>query len=272
MKAPPPAPSTSPPRPGPPSDPDLAKYWHARYFMWGSVYDAGIAMDREGWFSATPAAIAVHQAGRLVRSARAARRAGYSSPPLSLTLVDAFCGCGGNAARLAAAAGPGSRVIAVDTHAGRAAAAAANAALVLSPAGAASGGGKGGASLEMVVSDFFTVAPTLAADALFMSPPWGGPAYRDAEVVRLAEDVGGLGVGLEGLIAAAVAAHRLGVKPCIAVFLPRNSSLVDIVAAGAALGLDVEVQREVVNGRVRSVTAYFGAAAENVKGEEGPRG
>ena len=72
--APPPrAPLISLPRAGPPTDPDLHKYWRARYSMWGPVFDAGIAMDREGWFSATPRAIAVHQAGRLVRAARKAR-------------------------------------------------------------------------------------------------------------------------------------------------------------------------------------------------------
>jgi len=149
----------------------------------------------------------------------------------------------------------------VDTHAGRAAAAAANTALILSPAGATSGGGGGGAALEVVVADFLTVAPSLAADAVFMSPPWGGPAYKDEAVVRLDVDVGGLGLGLAALIAAGVAAHAPGAPPCVAAFLPRNSSLVDIASAASSLGLGVEVQREVINGRVRSVTAYFGAAA-----------
>lgn len=31
--------------------------------------------------------------------------------------------------------------------------------------------------IEFIVGDFFRLAPTLKADVLFMSPPWGGPGY-----------------------------------------------------------------------------------------------
>ena len=36
--------------------------------------------------------------------------------------------------------------------------------------------------IEFIVGDFMKVAPTLKADAVFLSPPWGGPQYLDAEV------------------------------------------------------------------------------------------
>jgi len=43
-----------------------------------------------------------------------------------------------------------------------------------------------GEGVDFVCADFFAVAPQLAADVVFMSPPWGGPMYRSA---------GGCGVG-----------------------------------------------------------------------------
>ncbi len=45
-----------------------AKYWLQRYSLWAR-YDEGVAMDEEGWFSATPEAIALHHAGAAARPA-----------------------------------------------------------------------------------------------------------------------------------------------------------------------------------------------------------
>ena len=41
----------------------VAKYWMQRYSLWAR-YDAGVRMDEEGWFSATPEVIALHHAGK----------------------------------------------------------------------------------------------------------------------------------------------------------------------------------------------------------------
>lgn len=32
--------------------------------------------------------------------------------------------------------------------------------------------------IEFICADFFDIAPTLAADGVFLSPPWGGPLYQ----------------------------------------------------------------------------------------------
>jgi trimethylguanosine synthase len=32
--------------------------------------------------------------------------------------------------------------------------------------------------IEFICGDFFDVAPSLAADGVFLSPPWGGPLYQ----------------------------------------------------------------------------------------------
>lgn len=45
------------------TDPELRKYWAQRYGLF-TLFDRGIKIDREGWWSATPEAIAVHTAER----------------------------------------------------------------------------------------------------------------------------------------------------------------------------------------------------------------
>lgn len=40
---------------------ELVKYWMQRYSLWAR-YDAGVRMDTEAWFSATPEVVAAHHA------------------------------------------------------------------------------------------------------------------------------------------------------------------------------------------------------------------
>lgn len=68
------------------------------------------------------------------------------------------------------------------------------------------------------------------ADAVFMSPPWGGPAYAAAAGgFAVAGDLGGLRVGLAELLASARRALRPDGRG-IAVFLPRNTLLAEVTA------------------------------------------
>ena len=61
-----------------------------------------------------------------------------------------------------------------------------------------------------------------------MSPPWGGPAYAAAAAgFDVAADLGGLGVSLGALLAAARAALRPGGRG-VAVFMPRNTLLAQV--------------------------------------------
>ena len=62
------------------------KYWAHRYSLF-NLYDRGVRMDAEGWYSATPESIAASQAAR--------------AAPGDL-VVDAFAGCGGNSIQFAA--------------------------------------------------------------------------------------------------------------------------------------------------------------------------
>ncbi|KAF0921409.1 hypothetical protein E2562_006976 [Oryza meyeriana var. granulata] len=63
---------------------DIAKYWTQRYSLF-SLFDSGIKMDEEGWFSVTPELIAKHHASRV----------GVG------VVIDCFTGVGGNAIHFA---------------------------------------------------------------------------------------------------------------------------------------------------------------------------
>lgn len=60
------------------------KYWGQRY-RYFSRFDEGVGMDKEGWYSVTPEAIALHIAERVCCD----------------VVVDPFVGCGGNAVQFA---------------------------------------------------------------------------------------------------------------------------------------------------------------------------
>jgi len=95
-----------------PHDPSVVhdKYWAQRRRLF-KKFDEGIELDAEGWYSVTPEVVADHVASRFQdaseqfkralnsnnnngRNARK-RRGQQSSKPM--VILDAFCGCGGNA-------------------------------------------------------------------------------------------------------------------------------------------------------------------------------
>jgi trimethylguanosine synthase len=39
--------------------------------------------------------------------------------------------------------------------------------------------------IEFIQGDFLKIVPTLTADVVFLSPPWGGPDYLTADVFDL---------------------------------------------------------------------------------------
>ncbi|KAK9858474.1 hypothetical protein WJX84_011784 [Apatococcus fuscideae] len=152
----------------------LARFWFQRYSLW-SRFDDGILMDEAGWFSVTPEVLAAHHAHQC-----------------SSIFVDGFAGVGGNAIQAALA---GFQVVAVDMDAARLELVAHNALLY-------------GVQhcIELLCADFFEVAPRLQADVVFLSPPWGGLAYRDKTCFHVQEEFGGLGMGLSCLLTVATQA------------------------------------------------------------------
>lgn len=133
-----------------PFGPELDKYWRRRYEYF-SRFDDGIQTDAEGLYSVMPEEPALLQAERLVAN----------------SVLDAFCGIGGNAIAFARR---GKRVIAVDLDKSRLKMAENNAAVY-------------GVSQQItfIHADALEIlsAPP-QTDAVFLDPPWGGPQYRES--------------------------------------------------------------------------------------------
>ncbi|MXQ93321.1 hypothetical protein E5288_WYG008032 [Bos mutus] len=204
--------------------PELVKYWAQRYRLF-SRFDDGIKLDREGWFSVTPEKIAEHIAGRVSQSLE------------SGTIVDAFCGVGGNTIQFALT---GKRVIAIDIDPVKIDLARNNAEIY----GVVD-------KIEFICGDFLQLASSLKADVVFLSPPWGGPDYATAEIFDISTMMSPDGYPLEVLELAQKITNN------IVFFLPRNADT-DQVASLAGPGGQVEIEQNFLNNRLKTITAYFG--------------
>ena len=204
-------------------DPDIAKYWAQRYRLF-SRFDDGIKMDKEGWFSVTPERIAEHIAERCRCD----------------LLIDAFCGVGGNAIQFAFTC---ERVIAIDIDPLKIALARHNATVY----GVAD-------RIEFIVGDYMKLIPHLKADVVFLSPPWGGPNYANAEVF----DVKTM-ITLDGV---RVFEETKTITNNIAYFMPRNVD-VEQLSSLAGPGGKMEIEQNFVNKKLKTITAYYGELVEN---------
>ncbi|KAF8928151.1 Trimethylguanosine synthase [Haplosporangium gracile] len=162
----------------------MAKYWAQRY-RYFSLYDQGIQMDQEGWYSVTPEKIAAHIAERCA----------------SDVIIDAFCGVGGNTIQFAMTC---HRVIAIDIDPVRLQCARHNARIY-------------GVEdrIEFICGDYMTLLPRLKADVVFLSPPWGGPGYLAQDLFDIKRDIPMDGEHLFN--------ETCKITKNIAYFLPRNS-------------------------------------------------
>ncbi|XP_069777569.1 trimethylguanosine synthase [Narcine bancroftii] len=202
--------------------PELAKYWAQRYRLF-SRFDEGVKLDQEGWFSVTPEKIAEHIAKRVTQSFHCD------------IIVDAFCGVGGNSIQFALA---GKRVIAVDIDPVKIDLAQHNARVY----GVAE-------QIEFILGDFMLLASDLKADAVFLSPPWGGPNYVNTEIFDLKTMI-----SLDGF---EVFTLSQKITPNIVYFLPRNADI-EQVASLAGPGGRVEIEQNFLNSKLKTITAYFG--------------
>ncbi|XP_028776892.1 trimethylguanosine synthase-like [Neltuma alba] len=199
------------------------KYWRQRYRLF-SKYDQGIKMDEEGWFSVTPEEIAIRHAGRCT---------GHE------VVIDAFSGVGGNAIQFAR---KGCHVIAIDIDPAKVALAMNNAKVY-------------GVEeyIDFIVGDFFALAPSLKGDIVFLSPPWGGPSYKDVQTFTLE-----LLKPVDGYTLFKVAQ---AITPNIIMFLPRNINLEQVaeLCRLSSPPLELEVELNHVQNYLKGVTLYFGS-------------
>ncbi|KAK4267672.1 hypothetical protein QN277_024424 [Acacia crassicarpa] len=206
-------------------NPLTEKYWYQRYNLF-SKYDQGIQMDEEGWFSVTPEEIAIKHAERCTDHQ---------------VVIDSFCGVGGNAIQFAR---KGCHVIAIDIDPAKVAMAMNNAKVY---------GVK--EYIDFIVGDFFALAPSLKGDIVFLSPPWGGPSYKDIQIFTLE-----LLKPTDGYALFQVAQ---AITPNIIMFLPRNINLAQVpeLAWLSSPPLELEVESNYVQNHPKGVTLYFGSTA-----------
>ena len=197
---------------------DIEKYWNQRYRLF-SRFDEGIKLDKESWFSVTPEKIAEHIAERCRCD----------------VVIDAFCGAGGNTVQLAFTC---ERVIAIDIDEKKIELAKHNASIY----GVAD-------RIEFIVGDFLKLAPYLKADVVFLSPPWGGPDYLKAKVFNLKTMIVPDGEEIFHL--------AKSITDSIAYFLPRNVDVEQVMRLAGPAG-KTEIEQNILNNKVKTVTAYFG--------------
>ena len=132
------------------------------------------------------------------------------------------------------------------------------------------------------------MAVAVQADAVFLSPPWGGPSYNaQIGAFDVEAAIGGMGLSYQQLLSAANCALQCPLPELptaatagateadrsiarrlqkgdqcrgIACFLPKATSL-EQVSAALSEGSFCEVERNVLNGRLKSITVYYGPCA-----------
>lgn len=201
------------------------KYYEQRYSLF-SLYDRGIQLDDESWYSVTPEQLAAHHAQRCHGD----------------VIIDGCCGVGGNTIAFAATC---RLVVAIDVDPLKIAMARHNAAIY------------GRSNIEWLVGDFVQLAESGALDryaaaGVFLSPPWGGPAYTRRSAFTFDDmPVDGLRMWC--------AARRLSLN--VALFLPRNfdcETLRWLVSNDGRAVEYCEVESNYLNDRCKGVTAYVG--------------
>ena len=194
----------------------LKKYVAQRYRLF-HLFDEGIKLDEESWFSTTPEKIAAHIAERFI---------GRN------VILDLFSGAGGNTIQFAKA---GAFVISVEKSRERIEIAKNNAKVY-------------GVDqfIEFVHGDVYEFLPALVRrkcpiDAVFMSPPWGGPEYLNNKYY----DVG---------LFTKVVAMAKQVSPNVAILVPRNVEPTNLLLHFGPC----ELERNSLSGKVKTITIYFG--------------
>ena len=251
------------------------KFWAQRKRLF-SRYDEGIHMDKEGWYSVTPEAIATHLTDRIV--------AMHDSD--DLVVLDAFAGCGGNV--IAFARHPQvSLVLCADTDLNKLRMVAKNAEVY-------------GVDKEKIILLHCDACTVLEAfqdgkrmhslssslknttefqcfegfkygglgllpdriDTIFLSPPWGGMDYEQSgrrnytitKCINVSRNDGSTYNG-EELLQLSAKAQR-----CVIYFLPRNVNGMWLGqnAFNAGYRHSIELEQHKLNGKLKTLTAYFG--------------
>lgn len=173
---------------------DMRKYWSQR-FRYFSRFDDGIKTDTQGLFSVTPESIAK-----------------YIAKTCSCdTIVDGFCGIGGNAIKFAMTC---KHVIAIDIDPMKIKYAKHNAAIY-----------NVADKIDFIVGDFFELCSSINADAVYLAPPWGGPKYstlKEGKIKYIMKDTSYSSTGKD------LVESGLKISKNIAILLPKYANVNDL--------------------------------------------
>lgn len=227
----------------------LQKYYHQRYDYF-KLFDSGIQIDEEGWYSVTPEAIADHIAQEALSIVKTVGDSDFKNK--QTVILDAFCGVGGNTIQFAKYF---DQVLAVDLDPIRLAMARNNAEIY-------------GVSdkITFIQGDVFEVLNEMAdeqIDLVFMSPPWGGPDYVSKSVFCAHRDIfNGRGFEL----------FKLGrsLSKNLIIFLPRQCDIFSIAKMVEAAAKDEDnedlkikddesfvVEQHWLRNRLKAISVYF---------------
>lgn len=243
-----------------PKDQVPDKYWSQRRRLF-TLFDKGIRLDKESWYSVTPEVIANHIARHLVDGRE------------NVVVLDPFCGCGGNA--IAFASQPEVQtVICVDLDVAKLEMAYHNACiygvekklfLIHGNALDVMNRYRNGKLMESEPPQETCKSTSLpeSIDVVFLSPPWGGIDYgnvgKDGFDLTCIKLDGGDSKQFDGEWLLKCAAKALGHK-CIAYFLPKNINGVAFASSTLKAGYSepIVIEQNVLNGKLKTVTAYLG--------------
>ena len=166
-------------------------FYNLRYYLF-SKYDSGIQMDEESWYSVTPEEIAQYISTVIPSSS-------------SSTITDAFCGVGGNTIPFSSSC---AHVNAIDISPSKLRMAQHNASLYACKD-----------NITFIESDFLTTA--VKSDFVFLSPPWGGSAYKADVHFSLKKWIT---PDIEEIIQ-----HALSLSRNLVFYLPRNTPVTELV-------------------------------------------
>nr|GAT55091.1 Tgs1 protein [Mycena chlorophos] len=233
--------------------PDHLQKYFAQRTRFLSLYSSppGCLLDEEGWYSITPELIA----DRIAERCRCD------------TVLDAFCGVGGNAIAFAKTC---ERVIALDISPTRLALARHNAMIY----GVAD-------RIEFILGDYISFANSYLAqchtrrkiDVVFLSPPWGGPGYIEGDTTRPPSPVkSGAATdhpsyslaSIQPIPGAELFKLSRKITGNIAYYLPRNTRL-DEIGALLAVPPDeemIEVEEQWMGSKLKAITCFTGGLVD----------
>jgi trimethylguanosine synthase len=99
------------------------------------------------------------------------------------------------------------------------------------------------------------LAPTLNANIVYLSPPWGGPSYGTIDLFDLEKNI-----ELNGYKVFEAAKK---ITSNIVYFLPRNVNVEQVVSLMDDKS-PLELEQNFLNNRLKTITAYFGDLAKQI--------